>query len=456
MNQMYELNQIISDLFYSDAVEGNKEPSRESLASDSENNSTDNESEGGNESDNGTYENENNARPTKHVRKKLTYQRNVSSIDSALDEKNYESMPLPAKVKKMKGIIESKNKKDTLTFKFTNQRPTYEQGRTRRADVVKGKPGPMTKAKETNKPIDAFEKFLTPVMIDMILVNTNRKIEKVLALVPEDKIQEYRYFMRTTSTEELRAFFGLMLYRGMYSLNNYSTETLFSEQFGPPIFGATMSRARYFFILRCLSFDDEETPAFRWNDDRFTVTRELLEMFNNECITCVRATDFISLDETLYPMRTQIGFKQYNPNKPAKYGLLFKSLNSARYPYTYVTSPYAGKPENEDGEWFFPGTENVSRHLINRLDTKQSLEGRNISFDRLYTSFPLTTWLLKEKHVTKFGTLVGNRKGLPKEIKNVADREVLSTEFYWDTANDLILGSYVVDTSKKKKNVMIL
>ena len=28
----------------------------------------------------------------------------------------------------------------------------------------------------------------------------------------------------------------------------------------------------------------------------------------------------MSLDKTLYPMRNQIGFKQYNPDKPAKYG----------------------------------------------------------------------------------------------------------------------------------------
>ena len=56
--------------------------------------------------------------------------------------------------------------------------------------------------------------------------------------------------------------------------------------------------------------------------------------------------DFISLDETLYPMRTQVAFKMYDPDKPAKYGILFKSLNCARYPYTYYSHVFSGKPES--------------------------------------------------------------------------------------------------------------
>ena len=48
----------------------------------------------------------------------------------------------------------------------------------------------------------------------------------------------------------------------------------------------------------------------------------------------------------LYPFRGKISVKQYNPNKPAKYGLLYRSISDARLPYTYNTLPYAGKPSN--------------------------------------------------------------------------------------------------------------
>ena len=33
--------------------------------------------------------------------------------------------------------------------------------------------------------------------------------------------------------------------------------------------------------------------------------------------------EYLSLDETLCPIRVGVAFYQYNKNKPAKYGLLF-------------------------------------------------------------------------------------------------------------------------------------
>ena len=44
-------------------------------------------------------------------------------------------------------------------------------------------------------------------------------------------------------------------------------------------------------------------------------------------------------------MRTRIGFKQFNPNKPAKYGISFKSINAGRYPYTFRTPHMLKNPE---------------------------------------------------------------------------------------------------------------
>ena len=62
---------------------------------------------------------------------------------------------------------------------------------------------------------------------------------------------------------------------------------------------------------------------------------------------------YLSLDETLYSMRTQISFKQFNPSKAAKYGLLFKSVNAARYPNTFILSPHSGKPKRKEDSIIF-------------------------------------------------------------------------------------------------------
>ena len=52
---------------------------------------------------------------------------------------------------------------------------------------------------------------------------------------------------------------------------------------------------------------------------------------------------YITIDITFYPTRGDISFKTYNKDKPAKYGLNFRSLGSSRRPYIYYTVPCTGK-----------------------------------------------------------------------------------------------------------------
>jgi len=154
-------------------------------------------------------------------------------------------------------------------------------------------------------------------------------------------------------------------------------------------------------------------------------------------------------------MRTQIGFIQCNPNKPAKYGLLIKAINAAEYPYIFIGAPYAGKPVGAPCEYFVSGTEEIVKQLVGRLDASVSLHGRNITFDRLYTSIPLELWLL-ENNITSLGTLQMDRKGVSDEMKNFKDRELLSSEVDWQQDGPLCLSSYVVKTTSGKKYVMLL
>ena len=49
-----------------------------------------------------------------------------------------------------------------------------------------------------------------------------------------------------------------------------------------------------------------------------------------------------------------------------------------------------------------------------------------------------------------------NRKGVPDELKKNRNPELLSSEIYWDENSPLSISSYVVKTSKVKKNVILL
>ena len=148
------------------------------------------------------------------------------------------------------------------------------------------------------------------------------------------------------------------------------------------------------------------------------------------------------MDETLYPARTQVSFKQYNPDKPAKYGVSFKSLK---------THVYRGKPEEVTNESFYvQGTINYIKYLVEQLQKCHSLKDRNITMDRLYTSLEIADWL-SARNITMVGTFQKNRVGIPPELKVVKDKAELSNEIYWEVNGKYNISSYVVKTSKGKK-----
>ena len=82
-------------------------------------------------------------------------------------------------------------------------------------------------------------------------------------------------------------------------------------------------------------------------------------------------------------------FKQYNSNKPNKYGILFRSVNTVKYPFTLQTSVYCDKPTGEPGPYYVHGVMPVVQSLVTNLSANVDLKGRNITMYRYYTSFEL-------------------------------------------------------------------
>jgi len=68
------------------------------------------------------------------------------------------------------------------------------------------------------------------------------------------------------SATELYAFLGLNLLAGVQKCRSQRLEELWDEQWGFPIFPATMSLKRFTSILRALRFDDKSTREQRITD----------------------------------------------------------------------------------------------------------------------------------------------------------------------------------------------
>ena len=219
-----------------------------------------------------------------------------------------------------------------------------------------------------------------------------------------------------------------------------------------------MSVNRFKFLLARLSFDDKLQRDRKWKTDRFAAMRDIFEAFNENCAKYMSLEEHCALDETLYSTRIKLYFVQYNPRKPAKYGILFRSINAITFRYTYSIIVCAGKPENTDGARFYTPTLFGSvQTLVNHLKKHQEMSGRTIATDQLYTGFPLAEWLLSHNIMT-VGTIQTNRAAIPVEFKDPTKRENNSYEIIWEKEKgNISIHSYVVKTkSKGKKNVLML
>ena len=132
-------------------------------------------------------------------------------------------------------------------------------------------------------------------------------------------------------------------------------------------------------------------------------------------------------------------------------------MNEVRVPYTHRSEAIAGKPAIEGGGYHFPTVDKITITVVDKVREQQDVQGRNLTFDNLYTSIPLAEKLLRRK-ITCLGTMRHNQKRLPKEVVSKEGGEPNTTVIYWKKEKQkLTLTSYVVSTkSKGLKNIVFL
>ena len=155
-----------------------------------------------------------------------------------------------------------------------------------------------------------------------------------------------------------------------------------------PISSASMSFNRLVFIKAMISFDDANTRQETWQKDRFAAFREIFEEFNKCCAKNMSPDDYIVIDQT-YPTRGVILFTTYSKDRPAKYGLNFRTLDSSRRPCIYYIVPYSEKPVEVTESHIKDMLTLVKRIVEGYEQHGYSLKGTNISMDRYYMSIPL-------------------------------------------------------------------
>lgn len=313
------------------------------------------------------------------------------------------------------------------------------QTKTRSRNIVTQSSGVIGKARETKTILDAWQLYFPDFVIGEIVGHTNKYIQKLRTNYSRDRDAA------DTNMEEIKALIGLLYLAGVLRSSHLNLRDLWAQDgTGVEIFRLTMGINRFQFLLRALRFDDLDDREERKKHDKLAPIRKFFDGFVERCKANYAVCEFVTIDEMLEPFRGRCGFRQYMPNKPAKYGLKIFALVDSRSFYTYNLEVYVGT--QPDGPY---KVDNSASAIVQRLVQPISGTGRNVTVDNWFTSIPLALDLLRKHKLTITGTIRKNKREIPEIFTaKIRERKVKSSIFGF--TEDMTLVSY-----KPKQNKIV-
>lgn len=313
---------------------------------------------------------------------------------------------------------------------------------TRATDITTVYPGPTKRLRDAQiiTELDAFNKFFSTEMVDLIAKYTNLRIE---AIKITDKME--RNF-KSTSREEVMAVLGILFLIGTKNGQYTNIEELWnSDGTGLQILRAATSYRRFMFLVACFRFDDTISREERRKIDKLAPIRELFEAFVTNCKLNYNPSEFVTIDEMLHAFNGRCSFIQYIRSKPATCGIKMFAMCDAKTFYTSNLEVYVGK--QPEGPY---KVSNSPLEIVKRLVNPIENSSRNLTTDSWYTSMPLGEYLFQRK-ITFLGTLRKNNPVIPAIFQPNKSREG-GTSIY-GFQKEKLLVSY---TPKKTKGILLL
>ncbi|XP_053296890.1 piggyBac transposable element-derived protein 4-like [Pleuronectes platessa] len=293
-------------------------------------------------------------------------------------------------------------------------------------------PGPTMQAKYGAGDIaSTFSLFITPMVEDIILENTNREGRR-----------KYGDEWREMYEVDLLAYIGLLILAGVYRSRGEAAASLWHPENSRALFRATMPLKQFHTYSRLLRFDDRETRPRRRASDKLAAIREVWDLWVSQLPCLYNPGPEVTVDEQLVPFRGRCPFRQYMPSKPAKYGIKSWVACDSKSSYAWNMQVYTGKPDQEHPE------RGLGLRVV--LDVTEGLHDCNVRCDNYFTSYKLAQQLL-ERNLTLVATVRRNKPWLPRGLLTVRGREALSSKFAFTPSATLV--SYF---PKKNKNVLLM
>ncbi|KAJ4448309.1 hypothetical protein ANN_10324 [Periplaneta americana] len=144
--------------------------------------------------------------------------------------------------------------------------------KTRACNIVTHLPGCKGQARQAKLPLETWSYLIDDNIIDYIVKYTNIYIRSI-----QNNFVRERDASITDQTE-IKALFGQLYFAGALRSAKLNAKDLWTtDGTGIPLFPATMGINRFFFLLRCLHFDDITTREIIKSTDRLAPIRSVFD-----------------------------------------------------------------------------------------------------------------------------------------------------------------------------------
>lgn len=309
--------------------------------------------------------------------------------------------------------------------------PMHPTGRLRKHNVLKmGRCGPKTRK---SNPIEVFKTIISPNVVAIIVEETNRHAARSNCADAENWVP--------TTDVEIYAFFGIVLYAGLYNANKEPIKELWANNH-LPLFKATMSKNRFASIISHIRFDDGLTRGERLKTSKSAAIDAIWNIVMANLEEAYNPHQNLTVDEQLFSYHGRTRFTQYIPSKPGKYGIKVWWLCDAKTHYPLKGEIYTGKLDGA------ARAQNVGEGVVLSLAKKYYYTGRTIYADNFFSSLNLANTLIT-KCLAYVGTVRSNKRFIPDELRlDRRNRREQNSSLFCTYDRKVVLVSYAAKRNR--------
>jgi hypothetical protein len=270
--------------------------------------------------------------------------------------------------------------------------------------------------------LDFVSLIFIPEILSILVAQT-----KLYAMQLQQKLGRQDNQWTATTVNEIRAYLGIRIFMSVLQLPAmemyWSTDYMFGNLFVPNI----MPRDRFNKLCQYFHANDSTTNPGRGEPghDRLHHVRPLIDIVNERCLKQYNPHQNTSVDEAMIAFRGRLGFRQYLPAKPTKYGIKVKIRADSENGYYNEFEIYTGK----SGDHVNAKLGLTTRYVLN-LTKKIENKNHIVNIENYFTSFDLYKMLIERQTYAR-GTARSNRKNFPstilhpKCVKNQGEKKIV-------------------------------